>query len=1306
MSRIIVIILFLVLMVLMAPTFLHASADRVNLEKGIAELQKGDYKECIRSFSSYLQSMKGSKNRKGQAEAQYWLSRCYFELRRYDESQKYAEGSKALYESTDDRGGILSANALLIEILVEKKNYREAHRIVDLSQKIMDGRCPPSAVIDFLIARGRFYIDCGEPELARQNCQMALDEARKANDSTRQVRAFIVFTLVNLYVRDFVPRKEFIKARETSYAAQKTAFEGNAGPFLQAQSLQMCTRMELNDNKYDEALKNALSAKSIYELTGNRRREADVLSTMSYIYNTQYSTVKEPKKAIACDEEAIELYRAEGDTLNLISEYKSINYKLDKKDPQTSSRYADIFARLKEIADKDGDYRCRIEALRVIIGMLGSGKVSGDNRSEIDDARDRIVKIAHDAGDKDEEMQALVEKADILQSRPREALELYEKAFSMRKSMGNPGKLDASWIYRRHREGTFFEKMAKALSGMGETVKAMACYRKAADCNIADGMMVYAANNYISLMRCGLGTYDIDTSFDALSNAVSAISRHEDEVWRSRCFSELMSPLCVLELWKKSMEGEKLTLQESLSMVLIDRIMKDSSLLARMNSAYEDMLERCSRYKGLTEAFARSDYAKWALLKKDYRRAQEEYELALSLVKKEVNDEREWDYESYFLTILADLYLLSGKYDKAVEYEKNAVEIVEKSKKDERRLCSELEHLARILKKGGKEGEAEKYSELARKKLKEVSKSTSNLGKARDLWNDNRDSQGALNLYQKALLEERKLGRKSMEAMILNEMGQICDETGDLGEGIENYRDAIGIYREQGDLYRLCDVSLRCGKALEKQNLDNEALAVYLDVLDRIVSQWTRHDSVVNQLRLSADSSVLSLFDHAIRLLMKSGKSDEALRYLELSHSLDLLDGMKLNDMNLKDRELQTHLSRFATLRQRMSLIEGELSQTSEEKRKATLKEILSSTRQEFFTTVNSIKSKNPDIEQFLSVRSTDLAAMQRMLPKDVLLVEYYPSGDMLYIFGITSDSFITRKVSVPRDRLYEAVKAFREKISNPHGGAPGEEKTFLYSKLLEPLEEEMGKKAKLVIVPGGLLWYLPFEALGSSVDSYMITSRPLSYMSSANVLTMISNRAAGNQGKDRMLAFGAPPEAKLPGAENELKSIASLYQGSVMCTGGTATKENFFRNAVEKSIVHIASHSTLDPTDVNKSFIELAGNDKKLYLGEIYGLLLDPSCLVALSSCQSAIGEDNPGREFASLASAFTTAGSSTVIASQWRVDDEATAKLFIGFYGNLKKNETRSEALKEAKLSLLKNRETSHPYYWAPFVLLGDWR
>jgi len=96
----------------------------------------------------------------------------------------------------------------------------------------------------------------------------------------------------------------------------------------------------------------------------------------------------------------------------------------------------------------------------------------------------------------------------------------------------------------------------------------------------------------------------------------------------------------------------------------------------------------------------------------------------------------------------------------------------------------------------------------------------------------------------------------------------------------------------------------------------------------------------------------------------------------------------------------------------------------------------------------------------------------------------------------------------------------------------------------------------------------------------------------------------------------------------------------------------------------------------------------------------------VVLSSCQSALGSDNPGREFASLASAFTVAGAPTVIASLWRVDDASTGLLFSEFYRNLKRGMGKTEALRQAKLSLKGKAMTASPHLWSPFILLGDWR
>lgn len=1268
----------------MTSTFLYADAEGTALGNGIASLHKGDYKGCIHSCTSFLQAMEKMEDVKRQAEAHHCLAQCHFELRRYDESLKHARESAALYASLDDKGGLISANALLVRILTGRQDYREAHRLVKITQKLINEDTPPPSLIDFLTARGEYFlVNCCELELALKSLRAAQQEAKKINDPAREVNALTGLTLA--YVLD----KEFGKARKTAYSAQRCAFENDVGPYLQAKSYEACRLAEMNEAKYDEAIKNELSAKALYTLTGNVRCKANTLSTIGYIYEMQ----KEIRKSDACHDEALELFKSDNDIRGLMREYRYKARRIQKEDKDVSVRCDHIIGLLREIADRESDYRIRIEALTGIRFIMDRDEKSGS----IVKILDEIVEICHNEGDTKGEIKALMEKAFIFSlighglGRFNEALALYDKSLLLYKSLGTLNRLDDPEFYPEYSLGKIYQSMAMTYSQSGEVMKAIEYYKKAAEYNIADGKTSDVVDNYTMIVWAGFNIYDIEITLDAFDKALAYMTKLEDPGERSHFFD-----LIIRSLWR----GEKTTLRDSLSTLIREKILKDKEFLTKMEAAYQDGIEQCIKHREFRESIARERYAKWALMKKDYRRARDEYETVLSLAK----EEGDFHLMSRSTSELAEISLLLGSPEKAVEYAGEEIEIDRKLYKGAE--WSAMYRMADILKRSGKEEEARKYSDLAEKIMKEHHNASTDLEKAEELWREAKDGKKALQYYEKALAEAQRFQRKREEAEILDDIGEIAETSGDLKRAVEHYRKALNIYEGMGDLYRISDATLHCGMALEKQNLEKEALAAYLAALDRITSQWTHQDSVIAHLKFSSNSMVITLFDRAIKILIKSGRNDEALKYLELSHSLSLLDSIKLDELKLKDRELQALLSRFTMLRQKMSLIAGELSRSCEEKRKASLNEILATTRQDFFTTINSIKSKNPDFDQLLSVRSSDLAAMQRMLPKGVLLLEYYPSSDVLYIFGITSDSFLIRKSGISRERLYEAIKAYRFKITDPDGGNFSEEKKYLYSKLLEPLNEEIAKSDRMIIVPGGLLWYLPFEALGPTDESYIIETKPLSYLSSANVLNLIANKAAGGHEGKKMLSFGAPPEAGLPAALLELKSIASLYPGSVSYTGTTATKENFFSNAGDKSIIHIASHSSLNAEDINSSFIELAGHDGKLFLGEIYGLLLDPSCLVTLSSCQSAVGEANPGREFASLASAFTTAGASTVIASQWRVEDDATAKLFTEFYESLNRKESRSEALREAKLNLLNNRKTSHPFYWAPFVMFGDWR
>src|SRR5262249_24323246 len=138
--------------------------------------------------------------------------------------------------------------------------------------------------------------------------------------------------------------------------------------------------------------------------------------------------------------------------------------------------------------------------------------------------------------------------------------------------------------------------------------------------------------------------------------------------------------------------------------------------------------------------------------------------------------------------------------------------------------------------------------------------------------------------------------------------------------------------------------------------------------------------------------------------------------------------------------------------------------------------------------------------------------------------------------------------------------------------------------------------------------------------------------------------------------------------------------------------------------IAHFATHGHLDETQINDCYLKLA-NGEKLTLSQIYGLAGHyPARLTVLSACETALGNRREGNELANLADGFIEAGSTSIVASLWQVSDAATVRLMERFYRELKAGKSKGDALQLAEVSLLKQKETAHPYFWAPFVLMGD--
>jgi CHAT domain-containing protein len=250
------------------------------------------------------------------------------------------------------------------------------------------------------------------------------------------------------------------------------------------------------------------------------------------------------------------------------------------------------------------------------------------------------------------------------------------------------------------------------------------------------------------------------------------------------------------------------------------------------------------------------------------------------------------------------------------------------------------------------------------------------------------------------------------------------------------------------------------------------------------------------------------------------------------------------------------------------------------------------------------------------------------------------------------------------------------------------------------------------MIVPHSVLHYLPFAALMDG-QRYLVDDYTITYLPSASTLPFIQANL-GHAG-DETLILGNPTtgDSTLPPlafAEREAEAVAALY--GVAPVTGTAAMEGVVREqASQVGILHLAAHGSYNADNPLYSAIALApdpGNtgqpegDGLLEVHEVYGLDLRNADLVVLSACETQLGELSTGDEMVGLTRAFFFAGTPSVIASLWSVDDRPTEMLMERFYTHLQEGMGKAAALRQAQLDV--RAECPNPYYWAGFVLSGD--
>jgi CHAT domain-containing protein len=329
-------------------------------------------------------------------------------------------------------------------------------------------------------------------------------------------------------------------------------------------------------------------------------------------------------------------------------------------------------------------------------------------------------------------------------------------------------------------------------------------------------------------------------------------------------------------------------------------------------------------------------------------------------------------------------------------------------------------------------------------------------------------------------------------------------------------------------------------------------------------------------------------------------------------------------------------------------------------------------------------------------------------------IIEFVVGAERVWAFVIQPSGVRTFELPVSPSALAGLVERFRSQLAARDLRVPDTARQ-LYSRVLAPMEAVLTDKTDLTIVPDGVLWNLPFQALRSARGRYLIEDAAVSYAPSVTVLreTMRLRRAPSSP---TLLAFGNPRlgggEAPLPDAEVEVNELGKIYGvSSRVYVGADASETRWKAEASRHDVLHLASHGVVDNRSPLYSYVALASaggtaDDGMVEAWELMTLSLKAN-LVVLSACETARGQVAPGEGVIGLMWAALVAGAPSTLVSQWKVDSSSSTALMVGFHTTWnggRSGISKARALQRASLTLLRSRESAHPFYWAGFILAGN--
>jgi CHAT domain-containing protein/tetratricopeptide (TPR) repeat protein len=630
------------------------------------------------------------------------------------------------------------------------------------------------------------------------------------------------------------------------------------------------------------------------------------------------------------------------------------------------------------------------------------------------------------------------------------------------------------------------------------------------------------------------------------------------------------------------------------------------------------------------------------------------------------------------------------------------------------------------------------------------------------VYSDLGEEQKALDYYNQALPLYRAVGDRSSEAAIFNNIGSAYSTLGEKQKALDYYNQALPLYRAVGD--KSGEAATLNNTMFVWHLLKNPRLAVFYGKQSTNVYQQfrTNNQELDKEFQKTFLKSIEDTYRKLSELLIEQGRLAEAVQVLNSFKDQQYFDFnpdtiKKPVPLDLTQREAGLS-SRYDATSAKVGEIGGQLeeikritaSRTPGAEESARLQQLeadLKTATDEFLNTVkqaetefsgppDAVKDKSPDVKDASKMQTALLALNSQTNQKAVAVYTLVGENNFRALI-ITHKDIIPVTSLVTDKELNEKAKEFltqlretKERTNTPKFSEEQVQKTGkeLYDIVFAPVA---AKLKELNIRPDVLMWsldgglrYVPVAALydGRQYLAERYRNVVFTRADAKRMLSLVRQTWTGS-GFYTSKQYSVPINGEMktfPGLKNakaEVERIFGVPPTRGIVNGKFLPNQQFTKDSLleilrlHRPLVHIASHFTLVPGDASSSFL-LLGDGNRLTLANIKD---EPDDffggveLLTLSACETGAQKEreSDGREIDSFAELAQRKGAQAILASLWNVDDESTSRLMMEFYQKKQRDRlTKAEALQKAQLVIMKDSSYSHPFYWSPFILTGNWR